>query len=126
MWRGIRASAAGDLEFVKHLGREAFRHDLNAVHRIMMKVVSPQTVVSFGTRLTALYYSGIETSFATQSGFARGSFYNASGWDENMWAEIHGALEVMLELARARKIEVTLTAGGGTSDEFAEFEGRWE
>jgi hypothetical protein len=58
-------------------------------------------------------------------GVAHGRYKDADGWDENMWAEIRGSLELMLELAGAMDIRVRLLAGGGNNDGYAESEGQW-
>ncbi len=119
MWRAIRSAIGSDLSAVRALGSSALRHDLNFVHRAILRALSPQTVVAFGTRLTTLYYSGIKSTFSTKPGHARGTFSNARDWDENMWAEIHGAIEAMRELAGAQTIVVSLVGGGNARDEFA-------
>ena len=86
-------------------------------------VVSPQTIVSVGTRLTSRYYSGVRAEFIVRDGIAHGRYTGCIGWDENMWAEIHGGLELMLELAGGKDVQVRLTAGGQSQNALAEFEG---
>ena len=125
IWRGIRESTGEGVSIARTLGRESFRQDLNLVHKFALSLLSPETVMSIGTRLTAKYYRPTRVSFEMSGGVAYAHYADCIGWDENMWAEIVAGIELMLELAGAKNISIRLIEGAQARDDFAVFEGRW-
>jgi hypothetical protein len=125
MWRGIRDSTGEGVGFARTIGRESFRQDLNLVHKFALSLLSPETVMSIGTRLTAKYYRPARVSFELHSGVAHAYYSDCHGWDENMWAEIAAGIELMLELSGAKRIRIRLVEGGRAQDDSAIFEGQW-
>jgi hypothetical protein len=87
MWKGIRVSTGEGLGIVRAIGRESLRQDLKLVHKFALALLTPETVMSVGGRLTSKYYRPTHVAFDVQPGLASAHYSDCAGWDENMWTE---------------------------------------
>ena len=62
----------------------------------------------------------------TVGGFGRAKFSEFAEFDRNLWEDMLGGIEAVLELAGAQDIQLTVTAGGGDGDAAMEAEARWK
>ncbi|MCC6215339.1 MAG: hypothetical protein IT376_10750 [Polyangiaceae bacterium] len=119
----VRATSA---ELPRQIGAEAISADLAGVHKALLRLLSPQTVYSLSNRLFGNYYdTGRVTTLENRPGFVHGRASGCVGWDRNMWQELVGATERILETAGARHVRIRVLAGGGDADEACEIEARW-
>ena len=125
LFRALREVGGGGPELIKNIGREAVSADLTAVHKFMLRMLSPETVFSVAPRLFKNYYdTGQLEILDRRSGYQRAVWKNCTGFDENMWLEIVGSAEMVLEAAGARHVRIKVLAGAGDED-FLELEARY-
>ena len=126
-FRAFRATTGDGSELARALGKLAARHDMAGVHkRILAKLISPQSLLGMSQRVFNTYYDTGEFEIVeSQSGFVQARCWNCVGWDHNMWMELAGSCESLLEIAGARSVRVRVLAGGTDSDSHTEFDARW-
>ncbi len=97
------------------------------VHKqILARLISPQALVGMSQRVFNTYYD--TGSFAIEEsrrGFIRAKCTGCVGFDENMWSEVAGSCESLLEIAGAKFIRLRIVNGGGDQSDAAEMEARW-
>jgi len=115
-------------ELPRRIAKLAVQHDVKSAHkRLMAWLVSPQTLLSLSQRVFNNYYdTGSVQIVESRSGFVRMRASGCAGWDANMWSELAGSSEALLEIAGARQAHVRWLTGhlGPTADH--EFEGHWQ
>jgi hypothetical protein len=126
-FRAFRAATGGGAEVAREIGRLAARHDMASVHKqLFAKLISPGALLSLSQRFFNNYYdTGTFKILESQRGFVRAQATACAGWDENMWAELAGSSEALLEIAGAKHVRLRITNGGRDGDESAELEAHW-
>jgi hypothetical protein len=126
-FRAFRAATGGGAEVAREIGRLAARHDMASVHKqLFAKLISPGALLALSQRFFNNYYdTGTFKILESQRGFVRAQATACAGWDENMWAELAGSSEALLEIAGAKHVRLRITNGGRDGDESAELEARW-
>ncbi|HYQ16523.1 MAG TPA: hypothetical protein VEQ58_12220 [Polyangiaceae bacterium] len=122
-----RQSQHAGTELPREIGRRGVRRDLSSVYKqLFLKMVSPQALLGLSQRLFKNYFDTgqmlIETS---RSGFVHARWVGCAGWDENLWAELAGSCEVLLEMAGAKHVRLRVIRGGRTDDDACEMEAHW-
>jgi hypothetical protein len=125
MWRGIRAATGEGPDVARLIGREATQSDLNLVHKLIMKMLSPQTIAAAGARLFSSFYEPGKAEIQSRPGFSHARYLQCPGFDRCMWMECLGASEIVLELAGAKNVRCRIVRGGHDGDDFAEVEAHW-
>lgn len=127
-FRAFRASTSDGAELSRELGKLAARHDMSGVHKqILARLVSPQALLAMSQRVFNTYYdTGRFDIVTSERGFVHARCANCVGWDYNMWMELTGSCEALLEIAGARKVELKILSGGHDGNSHAVFEARWE
>lgn len=126
-FHAFRAATGAGTEVPREIGRLAARHDMAGVHKqLFAKLISPGALLSLSQRYFNNYYdTGTFKIAESQRGFVRAQATGCVGWDENMWTEVAGSSEALLEIAGARHVRLRITSGGRDGDESAELEARW-
>lgn len=126
-FRAFRAATGEGADLAREIGKLAARHDMAGVHKqILAKLISPQALVGMSQRVFNTYYD--TGSFAIEEsrrGFIRAKCTGCVGFDENMWSEVAGSCESLLEIAGAKFIRLRIVSGGGDVSDAAEMEARW-
>jgi hypothetical protein len=125
LWRGILAATGEGPEIARLIGRESTRSDLNLVHKLIMRMLSPQTIAAAGTRLFSSFYEPGKAEIESRAGYSRARYTHCPGFDRCMWVECLGASEIVLELAGAKNVRCRIVRGGHDGDHFAEVEAHW-
>ena len=127
LFRGLRLATAEGPELAREIGRLAARHDMAGVHKqIVAKIVSPQMLLGMSQRVFSTYYdTGTFDMIESRRGFAHARASGCFGFDENMWYELAGSCESLLEIAGAKHVRTRLLGGGKDGDDFLEIEARW-
>jgi len=127
-FRAFRASTNDGPELAREIGRLAARHDMSGVHKqILAKLVSPQALLAMSQRVFNTYYdTGRFEILHSERGQVRARCGNCVGWDHNMWMELTGSCESLLEIAGATRVELRVVSGGLDGYAHASFEARWE
>ena len=123
----FRESQRAGLELPREIGRRGVRRDMSAVYKqVLLKMVSPQALLGLSQRLFSSYFDTGKMSIPTsRSGYVLASWTGCEGWDENLWAELAGSCEVLLELAGAKHVRLRVVSGGRSGDSSCEMEARW-
>jgi hypothetical protein len=125
MWRGIRAGTGEGPEIARLIGRESTKSDLNFVHKLLLKMLSPQTLAAAGTRLFSSFYEPGKAEIESRPGYSHARYFQCPGFDRSMWMECLGASEIVLELAGTKNVRCRISAGGQDGDDYAEVEAHW-
>jgi hypothetical protein len=127
-FRALRASTSEGPELPRELGRLAARHDMSGVHKqILAKLISPQALLAMSQRVFNTYYdTGRFDIEVSERGYVQARCSNCVGWDHNMWAELRGSCESLLEIAGARNVESQVLSGGLDGNTHVLMEARWE
>jgi hypothetical protein len=127
-FRAFRASTDDGPELAREIGRLAARHDMSGVHKqILAKIISPQALLSMSQRVFNTYYDTGQLAIEkAERGHVQARCSNCVGWDHNMWMELIGSCESLLEIAGARRVELRVLAGGLDGYAHALLEARWE
>jgi hypothetical protein len=125
--RAFRAVRGDGPELARAIGKLAARHDMSGVHKqILARLISPQALLGMSQRVFNTYYdTGKAELLESRRGFAHCMFRDCVGFDENMWAEVAGSCESLLEIAGAENVRLRVIAGAHDGDASAEFEARW-
>jgi len=126
-FQAFRKASADGIELARDIGKLAARHDMSTVHKqILAKLVSPQALLSMSQRVFSTYYDTGQTEvLESRAGFVHMRFSGCEGWDENMWHELLGSCESLLEIAGAEHVRIRQLAGGGEYSSQADYEARW-
>jgi uncharacterized protein (TIGR02265 family) len=125
--RSFRAANGEGLELVRQIGYQAVRRDMVGTYKMMFaRILSPQMLLSLSQRIFSTYYDTGESQVTeSRRGHCVMRLHGCSGWDANMFQEIHGSSGSLLELAGAKEVRVHIRAGGRDGDDNAEYEAIW-
>lgn len=127
VFRAFRSATGAGPELPRRIGALAVRYDMQGVHkRFVAWLTSPQLLLSLSQRVFNTYYdTGRLEVFESRSGFARVRAFDCTGWDLNMWSELAGSSQALLEAAGAQHVRLRCIAGGRDGDDHQELEARW-
>jgi hypothetical protein len=127
-FRAFRAASGDGPELAREVGKLAARHDMSGVHKqILAKLISPQALLDMSQRVFNTYYdTGRFEIVVSEPGHVQARCANCIGWDHNMWMELAGSCESLLEIAGAHNVELKVVAGGVEGTAQASFEARWD
>lgn len=126
LWQAIRRVTGKDAAHNRQLGKECIRRDMNTVYRVALKALSPETVFSVLPRLWGNYYNTGSLHIVEKgSGFVRAEWRGCTGFDRNMWEEVAGSSEGLLEMAGAKSPQVRFKSGGGDGDVDSDVHATW-
>jgi hypothetical protein len=126
LFRVIRDVTQEGKDFVHQIGRQCTREDMTGVYKMIAKLISPETLFSLSQRLFSSYYSvGTVQVVESRHGFTRARWERCRGFDENMWSEVIGSCEQLLEIGGARNVRLHVLAGGGETDESLSLSAHW-
>jgi hypothetical protein len=122
-----RAAQHAGTDLPKEIGRRGVRRDMSSVYKqLFLKMVSPQALLGLSQRLFKNYYDTGEMRIAqSRHGYVHATWTGCEGWDENLWAELAGFCEVLLEMAGAKHVRLRVMKGGRTGDSACEMEAHW-
>jgi hypothetical protein len=111
------ALATGEAHLARTMGREMTLRDLNGIYRAFMRLVSPPTVLQAGARIFSTYLRPGKYQVAeVREGFVRVEFTQCYGFDPNMWLDVLGGCEAVLEAAGAQSVRLRIESGGREGD----------
>ncbi len=114
-------------ELAREIGRVGVRRDMSSVYKqVFLKVVSPHALLAVSQRLFGYYFdTGRFRTTESRTGYVRVACTGCEGWDENLWAELAGSCETLLEMAGAQHVRVRVVSGARNGDSAAEMEAHW-
>jgi hypothetical protein len=126
LWSAILRVTGEGVELARYVGREAVYSDLNSVYRALLKVLSPDTVLTVGMRhFSQIYDTGRVEVLGSRPNYARVRCVGCVGFDRAMWAEVFGSSEMLIELAGGVDCRLKIVGGGRDGDADAEAEAHW-
>jgi hypothetical protein len=109
--------ATGEPFLAQKMGCEMTRRDLNGIYRAFMRLVSPPTVLQAGARIFSTYLRpGKYQVVEVRDGFVRVEFSQCYGFDPNMWLDVLGGCQAVLEAAGAQSVRLRIESGGREGD----------
>lgn len=126
-FRALRSQAGAGVDLPRAIGKAAARRDMKGVHKqILAKLVTPQILLGMSGRVFSTYYdTGSFDVLKSERGHVIARCHGCTGWDENMWSELAGSCESLLEIAGAKTVRLRFTKGGGDRDNESELEAHW-
>jgi hypothetical protein len=123
----FRSAVNAGPELPKRIGRLAAQHDMKGAHkRLIAWLASPQTLLALSQRVFSNYYdTGSVHISETREGFVRMRAQGCIDWDVNMWSELVGSSEALLEIAGARHVQVRWLSSSREHSSDHEFEAHW-
>jgi hypothetical protein len=104
--------ATGEPFLARAMGYEMTRRDLNGIYRAFMRLASPQHVLRAGARIFGTYLRPGKYRVADiRDGFVRVEFSECYGFDQNMWLDVSGGCEAVLEAAGAKSVRFHIESG---------------
>ncbi|MCC6644386.1 MAG: hypothetical protein IT374_02300 [Polyangiaceae bacterium] len=117
MWQGVLAGAQGGPELVRQVAHECMRQDTAGVYRLVMRLVSPETVFAGASRFFSTYYdTGTLQVRHRDTGFARAEWTGCAGFDRTMWQEVVASGEALVEFAGGKHVRHRILSGGRDGD----------
>ncbi len=119
--------AGGDSEnIVRAIGAECSRRDLSGPYRWFARLLRPQALFAGSMRFFRSYYDTGEVWVqGAGKGSAQAIWKGCQGFDRNMWVEVIGSCEAILEIGGARELSTRIMAGGNDGDAHMELRARW-
>jgi hypothetical protein len=127
VFRAMRAAGNDGLDLPRQIGYQSVKRDMSSTYKmIFVRIISPQTLLSFSGRLFSTYYdTGKFDVVESRKGYVHVRLSGCIGWDANMWTEIYGSCLSMLEIAGAKEVRLRSRSGGKDGDTENELEAHW-
>src|SRR5205085_604830 len=113
-------------ELPRQLAREATRADFKGVFRFAASVVSARIMLGRLGMFWRMYWDGGDVKLISSDGnSAQIRCENCVGFNRDIWEDLLGSGEALLDLTGARDITAVITSGGGSGDANAECRYTW-
>jgi hypothetical protein len=128
-YRALYAAAveeSGDPQFAQECGRVSVRYDVTIVHRLLFRVLSPETLVRQGARLFKMYFSPAELDVIPKGDklfIIR--CHECAGFDRNLWLDQLGGTEELVRYCGGEGAKLRVLSGGQDHDTSMEIECRY-
>lgn len=117
---------ANDPNVPREIGRASIRVEMTGVHRLILRVISIETMQSQAARFFGSYFRPGNVSVErVNPSTSRTSFGPCRGFDRAVWLEQLGCMEELLVQAGQTAGRVRIVSGGGDGDDEAVFESTW-
>jgi uncharacterized protein (TIGR02265 family) len=112
-YRALHAAAqevsGGNPQLARAIGRETMRHDMSGFFRVLLRLASPQLLLARAPRVYAQYFSEGSLEVAESGpGHARVLWKGCRGFDDNLWEDMIGSVEVAMAATGARDVRVSI------------------
>jgi hypothetical protein len=120
-----RACGETGFDLSRRIGIESTIADFRGIYRLLLRVVSSETLVSQAPKLFKMFFDGGEVAMIeTAKGFGVIEFSGWHGFDRAIWSDVAGAVEGVLVARRAFDVRSRVLRGGG-SEALLRLECRW-
>ena len=125
MWETIR-DRDPDPQLVRDIGRITAERELGTIHRLLMRMVSPTTLIQVSQRLLSRYFThGTLELVERGPGMLRARWSGFEGFDGTLWMENLAGAELIVEMSGAEDVRLTRLSGGRDGDTEMIAEARW-
>ncbi len=112
---GLIAAQGGTAQ-LREVIRRATRGSVGKIHRVVVRVLSPDVLISRSSSIFSSFFEGTFTAQPQGNGRTELSWKGCRGFDRNCWlAQIH-TVEEMVAMSRSTIVRRTVTRGGGDRD----------
>jgi hypothetical protein len=118
----VRAEDPARLEAVI---RSATRDTVGVIHRALMRMFSPDTLISRSARIFGTYFEGEMESRLRSPGFALVKWSSCHGFDGNCWAAQLHTLSELVAMAGVARCSRAVVEGGRDGDSGMVVEVHW-
>lgn len=121
-----KRACPGAVGLARQLGHEQTRAEMQGIYKFVLGFFRPATIMRHASRVFALYCQGGKLN-VVEAGptFARFVYEDCYGSDANVWEDVLGSMEALLEAAGARAVRTFLKSGGRDGDSSMIAELRW-
>jgi hypothetical protein len=126
LFKVIRVSTGEGKDLPFEIGRQCTRDDMAGIYSMIAKLISPQTLFSLTQRVFSNYYSvGKVEQVEARAGYTHARWTGCHEFDENMWTEILGSSQQLLEIGGAKHVRARILTGGVDGCDFMEAAAHW-
>jgi hypothetical protein len=121
-----KRACPGTAGLARQLGREQMRAEMQGIYKFVLSFFRPSTIMRHSSRIFALYCQGgkLDVPDAGPT-FARFVYDGCHGSDANVWDDVLGSMEALLEASGARAVRSFVKSGGRDGDATMTLELRW-
>lgn len=121
----VEVTKRAGLPFIRQLGRTSTRESVSSVHRIFMRMLSPETLIKQGARVFSSFYDAKLEVASVSTGVARITWSGCHGFDKACWLDQLGATEELVDMSGAKLPRVKTISGGEDGDSEMVVEVAW-
>lgn len=117
----------GAVSLARQLGQAQMRAELRGIYKFVLGFFKPSTAMRYSSRVFEIYCQGGKLK-VTDSGptFARMVYEDCVGSSANVWQDVIGSSEALLEASGARAVASIVKSGGGDGDAHMTLDMHWE
>lgn len=121
-----KRACPGAAGLARQLGQEQMRAEMRGIYKFVLGFFKPSTIMRYSDRVFALYCQGGKL-IVPDAGptFARLIYEGCHGSDANVWEDVIGSSEALLEAAGARTVRSFVKSGGRDGDSAMTLDLRW-
>lgn len=113
-------------ELSRAVGHDATTEDFKGIYRYVLSMLSPEFIFSQCPRLLQMYWEGGSAEKVDlRKGMGSMRFKGWQGFDRNIWEDIMGSTEALLEMCGSHAIRRRVIAGGDDTSGELWVEFRW-
>jgi len=93
------------------------RENVSTIHRILVRMLSPDTLLKQGTRLFSSFFEAKAVTTQDKPGFSKIEWIGCRGFDKNVWQAQTQSVEELVAMAGAKVKRRTVLSGGSDLDD---------
>lgn len=123
---GTAVELSGETDFARECGRVSVQYDVTIVHKLLFRVLSPETLTRQGAKLFKMYFDPAELDIVPkESKLFHLRFHGCLGFDRNLWMDQWGGTEELVRYCGGAGSRLRLLTGGQDNDTAMELECRY-
>jgi len=93
------------------------RENVSTIHRILVRMISPETLLKQGTRLFSSFFEAQAVTTQDKPGYSKIEWIGCRGFDKNVWLAQTQSVEELVAMAGAKVKRRTVLSGGTDLDD---------
>ncbi len=93
------------------------RENVSTIHRILVRMISPETLLKQGTRLFSSFFEAQALTTQDKPGHSKIEWVGCRGFDKNVWLAQTQSVEELVAMAGAKVKRRTVLSGGTDLDD---------
>jgi|GEM_PF-1290204 len=117
LYAAIRRTAGGSLDVVRQVGALSAERDVSTMYRMVFKLLSPKTLMQSTQRSLQTFFTDVRlVASETSPRRIQFEYQGFVGFDENLWADMYGSSERLIQMTGVKDVVLLKTGGGGNGD----------